>query len=181
MLKSYPNIYLPNSTINVKIDYSDLEDAVMPFIRSPAKAKRRIIDVLERLKHYSRMETFSADLHRFLVRYLLRPVTYDPRGCYPSPTWFFDEMGIRKPSLVIKHIAAQRLRAGEPFYDPDPIIDGDEIMNQLEEEEQLREMGIMAHHVVSRVPKVNASSRHTDVLDTYSHIVHSWLPWANHV
>lgn len=171
-LRSYPNIYLPNGTINVKIDFSDLEEAIMPFIRSPAKARRRINDLHEKLKQYARMETFASDLDAFLMDYIQRPATYDPRGCYPSPTWFFDEMGVRKPSLIIKHIAAQRLKAGEPLYDPDPVIDGDEIMMQLMEEEEARKAGEEAVHAVSKVPKVNAMARHTTVLESYDHIVH---------
>ena len=171
-LKSYPNIYLANSSINVNIDFSNLEEVVMPFLRSPAKAKRRISDVHEVLKHYAHMEVFSADLDKFLSEFLQRPVTYDPRGCYPSPTWFFDEMGVRKPSLIIKHIATQRLKAGAPLYDPDPVIDGDQIMHQLQAEETLRKAGLEAIHSVSRTPKVNATSRHTSVLESYEKIVH---------
>eukprot|EP00951_Prasinocladus_malaysianus_P031122 scaffold296475_cov42-Prasinocladus_malaysianus.AAC.1 len=173
-LRSYPNIYLSNCSVNVKIDFSNLEEAVMPYLRSPSKARRRIRDGHELLKQYARPEQFTSDLHDFLIDYLQRPVTYDPRGCYSSPTWFFDERGIRKSTEVIREIALDRLTDGLPVYDPDPIIDGDEIMMQLEEEEELRRAGVAFEHQLSKVPLVDAASRHTDVLASYSQIVNSY-------
>jgi hypothetical protein len=172
-LKTYPNIYLPNTTIHTKIDFSDLEDAVMPFLLSNSKARRRIRDAHLLLKKYSKVDTVAKDVSEFLVNVLQRPTTYDPRGCYPSPTWFFDTTGIRKPSLMIRHIAEQRLRQGEPLYDPDPTIDANEIMDQLGREEALRRAGMATVHEVSEVPLVDVSSRHIEVLESYSHIVHS--------
>jgi len=172
-LKAFPNIYLGNISINVKIDFSDLEEAVMPFLLSPAKARRRIHGAHEELRYYARMDTFATAFDSFLMDFLQRPVTYDPRGCYRSPKWFFDERGIRKPSLIIKHLAAERIRDGKPLYDPEPVVDAQEIMNQLEEEEELRRSGISTTHAVSKVPKVDVASRHTAILESYNHIVHS--------
>lgn len=171
-LVTYPNIYLSNTTIHTEIDFSDLEDAVMPYLTSASKARRRIRDAHNLLKKYSKVDTVAKDVSTFLDDVLQRPVTYDPRGCYPSPHWFFDEQGVRKPSLIIRHLAEQRLRNGEPLYDPDPTIDATEIMEQLSREEALRRAGMVAVHEVSEVPLVDASSRHVTVLESYSHIVH---------
>lgn len=178
-LVSYPNIYLDNSTINVKIDFSDLEEAVMPFILSNSKAKRRIQDIIERLKEYSNMEAVSNDIHRFMMSALVKPVSFDPRGCYHSPTWFFTQTGRRKPSLVIAHVAAKRARAGLEFYDPPPVTDGDEIWERLQDVERRREAGLPAHDYLSKAPKISATSRHTTALQSYSDIVHAWIPWIH--
>eukprot|EP00951_Prasinocladus_malaysianus_P007844 scaffold56491_cov39-Prasinocladus_malaysianus.AAC.1 len=87
-IQAYPNIYDGAYTVNVAMDFSDLEEKIMPFVGPKSKAAEgRVARSLQLLQRHSTMQQLADDLHKLLTEVTNRTVELDPRGCHPSAYW----------------------------------------------------------------------------------------------
>ncbi len=128
-LKAYPNIYSDNYTLNVALDFSDLEEVIVPYFKDAQEsgayrmAYRRVQLQLELLKRYSGMEQFAKDIDAALVPLASRPVAYDINQCRKSLTWAYNPNG-RAISQEHRAATAQKFEDAYLSVETDPWATG---------------------------------------------------------
>ena len=74
-IESFPNIYEPPYVVEAKVDFSDLEEKVMPLLLDPEKLRTQGQRIVERaqqhLRRYGDMERFSQKLDHVFEKLLL--------------------------------------------------------------------------------------------------------------
>jgi hypothetical protein len=98
-LWSYPNIYGSEYSLDVELDFSNLEAVMMPYFKDAmengdyVKATERAYAQIALLKKHADMRQFAADLDAALLPLVSREVAYDIHQCRKWPSWHYDMYG----------------------------------------------------------------------------------------
>ena len=113
-IEAYPNVYASDYTINTRADFSDLEEAVKPYLgdwNSRTRAERTLSLIQ---KYANDLDTWAEDLSKHIMKVATKTVAFDPRGCRRSSKWMYDTDGHPLSPDELQSLAAKRLEAGLP-------------------------------------------------------------------
>mmetsp|Transcript_25085 Transcript_25085/g.65087 ORF Transcript_25085/g.65087 Transcript_25085/m.65087 type:complete len:648 (+) Transcript_25085:383-2326(+) len=130
-LKAYPNIYSSRYALDVEVDFSNLEEAVMPYLESITLARTRIENTLNILQRYSTTDQFADDLEELLRKVAARPTAFDPRGCFRTPDWLIQDDGTHISREAAVEAAQERVADGLPVYPPTVEVDANSLLDIL--------------------------------------------------
>jgi len=98
-LRAYPNIYGAEYSLDVDLDFSNLESVMMPYFKDAmengeyAMATERAYAQIALLKKHAETSQFAADLDAAMLPLVSRSVAYDIHQCRKPPSWHFDAVG----------------------------------------------------------------------------------------